>query len=155
MNAMDSTHPANPTPAPVEGRFEVRSTSDSHFSWLRTRFSVERTLMAWVRTSVAMIGFGFTIFQFFQRFHDMQGVAPAERPDAPWILGLALITAGIGALVVSAWEYHWTLDYLWSEPFRALRGMESKPIRTPLLALVVVVICIGVFAFCAVLLRAV
>ena len=152
---MDSTHAATPTPAPVQGRFEVRSTSDSHFSWLRTRLAVERTLMAWVRTSVAMIGFGFTIFQFFQRFHDMQGVAPAERPEAPWLLGLALITAGIGALIVSAWEYHWTLDYLWSEPFRALRGMESKPIRTPLLALVVVVVCIGVFAFCSVLLRAV
>ena len=35
-------------------RFEVRPTSDSHFGWLRTRLSVERTLMSWVRTSVAL-----------------------------------------------------------------------------------------------------
>ncbi|TIU04855.1 MAG: DUF202 domain-containing protein, partial [Mesorhizobium sp.] len=42
-------------------RFEVHVTSDSHFSWLRTRLSVERTLMSWVRTSVSLIGFGFTI----------------------------------------------------------------------------------------------
>jgi len=152
---MDSTHTANATHAPGVGRFEVRPTSDSHFSWLRTRLSVERTLMSWVRTSVAMIGFGFTIFQFFQRFHDMQGIAPAARPEAPWFLGLALITAGIGALVTSAWQYHWMLNYLWSEPFRALRGIEDKPVRTPLLALVGVVMCIGIFAFCAVLLRAV
>lgn len=34
----------------------------SHFSWLRTRLSVERTLMSWVRTAIALIGFGFTIF---------------------------------------------------------------------------------------------
>ena len=33
-------------------------------------------LMSWVRTSVAMIGFGFTIFEFF---HDIHGLAPAER----------------------------------------------------------------------------
>jgi putative membrane protein len=149
INPMDST------PAAEEGRFEVRSTSDSHFSWLRTRFSVERTLMSWIRTSVAMIGFGFTIFQFFQRFHDMHGVAPPDRPEAPWYLGLALIAAGIAALGVSAWQYHWTLTYLWSEPFRALRGMEGAPIRTPLMALLGVVMLIGVFAFCAVLLRAV
>ena len=85
----------------------------------------------------------------------MHGVAPAERPEAPWFLGLALITAGIGALSVSAWQYHWTIDYLWSEPYQALRGMDERPMRTPLLVLVIVVICIGVFAFCAVLLRAV
>jgi putative membrane protein len=39
-------------------RFQVKATAESHFSWLRTRLSVERTLMSWVRTSVALIGFG-------------------------------------------------------------------------------------------------
>ena len=48
-------------------RFIVKTTSDSHFSWLRTRLSIERTLMSWVRTSVSLIGFGFTIVQFFER----------------------------------------------------------------------------------------
>src|SRR5262249_43401590 len=46
------------------GRFEVRVTADSHFAWLRTRLAVERTLMSWLRTAVALIGFGFTIVQF-------------------------------------------------------------------------------------------
>ncbi len=145
----------NPAAAASEPRFAVHATSDSHFSWLRTRLSIERTLMSWVRTSVAMIGFGFTIFQFFQRFQDMHGVAVADRPQAPWILGLALIGSGIAALGVSAWQYRWSINYLWSEPFRPLRGMENAPMRTPLLALLVVVMLIGVFAFCAVLLRAV
>jgi putative membrane protein len=125
----------NDTPAPVEGRFTVRATSDSHFSWLRTRLSVERTLMSWVRTSVAMIGFGFTIFQFFQRFHDMQGVAPAARPEAPWYLALSLIATGILALVVSAWQYRWMIRYLWSEPYSAVRGIEGKALPTPLIPL--------------------
>ena len=70
-------------------RFEVRPTSDSHFGWIRTRLSLERTLMSWVRTSVALIGFGFTIVQFFEHLHS-EVVAPALRPQAPRYLGLAL-----------------------------------------------------------------
>ena len=45
-------------------RFEVRVTADSHFAWIRTRFSLERTLMAWMRTATALIGFGFAIVQY-------------------------------------------------------------------------------------------
>jgi len=52
------------------GRFTVRTTSDSHFGWLRTRLALERTLMAWVRTGVSLIGFGFTIVQFLERRHN-------------------------------------------------------------------------------------
>ena len=32
----------------------------------RTWLAHERTLMAWVRTATSMIGFGFTIYKFFQ-----------------------------------------------------------------------------------------
>jgi putative membrane protein len=42
-------------------RFEVKATASDHFSWLRTRLSIERTMMSWVRTATALIGFGFTI----------------------------------------------------------------------------------------------
>jgi len=60
-------------------RFEVRLTADTHWGWIRTRLSVERTLMSWVRTSVSLIGFGFTIVQFFERFNNMEGVSPAHH----------------------------------------------------------------------------
>lgn len=141
-------------------RFEVRITSDSHFGWIRTRLALERTLMAWVRTGVALIGFGFTIVQFFQRLGAMEGVAAARRPEAPRHLGLALIGAGVLALVVSGWQYRRLVRYLWSAPFRPLAGLEPKamePIYTemPVLAVLVTVTLIGVFAFFAVLLRVV
>jgi Predicted membrane protein len=51
----------------------------THFAWLRTRMSMERTLMSWVRTATALIGFGFTIFQFLQRFNQTPGIAPAAH----------------------------------------------------------------------------
>ncbi|MGO9038920.1 MAG: YidH family protein [Steroidobacteraceae bacterium] len=140
------------------GRFEVRVTSDSHFGWLRTRMALERTLMAWLRTAVALIGFGFTIVQFFQRLNQMEGVAPAARPEAPRQLGLALIGAGILALIISAQQYRRMVRYLWSDPYRPIAGIDGKsmdPIitQTPLLGIVVVMILIGLFAFGAVLLR--
>jgi putative membrane protein len=86
----------------IPSRFEVRATADSHFSWLRTRLSIERTLMSWVRTAVALIGFGFTIVQFFERLKDLPGIRSARFPQAPRYLGLMLILCGIAALVVSA-----------------------------------------------------
>jgi putative membrane protein len=139
-------------------RFEVRVTSDSHFGWIRTRMALERTLMAWVRTGVALIGFGFTIVQFFQRLQEMEGVAPARRPQAPRHLGLALIGAGVLALVISGWQYRRVVRYLWSPAFRPLAGLEGNTMKaiytqTPTLGIVVVVILIGIFAFFAVLLR--
>lgn len=140
------------------GRFEVRVTSDSHFGWIRTRLAVERTLMSWMRTSVSLIGFGFTIVQFFQRLNGTEGVVPALRPQAPRQLGLALIACGVLGLTISLWQYRRIVKYLWSDQFRVIAGVDAKdmsPIiaQSPVTAIVIAVILIGVFAFGAVLLR--
>lgn len=142
-------------------RFQIRMTSDSHFGWIRTRLAVDRTLLAWVRTSVSLIGFGFTIVQFFERLHDMAGVIPARRPQAARHLGLSLIATGVLIMVISAWQYRGIVRYLWSAPFRALAGKDAAgrmaPVveQTPAVAVTAIVIVIGIFAFCAVLLRVV
>jgi|SRR5208283_1319384 len=143
---------------PSTGRFAVHTTSDSHFAWLRTRMALERTLMAWVRTSVALIGFGFTIVQFFQRLREMEGVAPAVRPEAPRQLGLALIGAGVLALVISTWQYRKVVHYMWSDEFNVLAGVGSKPMspvisQSPVMGITIAVALIGIFAFSAVYFR--
>jgi putative membrane protein len=145
----------SPEPTP---RFDVRITSDSHFAWIRTRMALERTLMAWVRTGVALIGFGFTIVQFFQRLGEMPGVAPARRPQAPRDLGLALIGAGVLALVVSGLQYRQIVHYLWSNEFKPLAGMKATEMKavyaqTPVMIVLAAVTLIGLFAFFAVLFR--
>jgi putative membrane protein len=144
---------ANPGSDTIPGRFEVKATAESHFSWLRTRLSIERTLMSWVRTAVALIGFGFTIVQFFDRMKDLPGVVPGRFPDAPRYLGLMLILCGILALVVSIWEYQWTLRYLWGGSFAVIAGVTKEGKQTPLFAVAIALILVGLFAFFSVLLR--
>ena len=138
-------------PGKSPSRFDVRATADSHFSWLRTRLSLERTLMSWVRTAVSLIGFGFTIVQFFAHLQGLPGVSPARNPEAPRYVGLALIFAGIMALVISVWQYRWLLRYLWG--FASIAPTEEERMQTPLIAISLVLILIGVFAFGAVLTR--
>ncbi len=43
------------------GRFEVRVSADSHFAWIRTRLAVENTMLAYLRTSVSLIGCGIVV----------------------------------------------------------------------------------------------
>ena len=138
-------------------RFEVRVTSDSHFGWLRTRLSVERTMMSWIRTAVSLIGFGFAIVQFFERLQQMSDVRAANYPKAPQYLGLALIASGILALLISIWQYRWTVHYMWGAPFTPIAGMRTgatrEQMQSPVIAVAILLTGIGLFAFFAVLLR--
>jgi putative membrane protein len=64
-----------------------------------------------------------------------------------------LTACGILAIVVSVWQYHWTIRYLWSGNFASIAGMKKEGMQTPLYAVVFVLILIGMFDFGAVLLR--
>jgi putative membrane protein len=143
----------DPHSTPSADRFEVRVTADSHFSWVRTRLSLERTMMSWIRTAVSLIGFGFAIVQFFERLGQMPGARPADYPNAPRDLGLALISCGVLSLLISVWQYLWGIRYLWGETFAPIAGVTREGKHTPVLAIAVLLIGIGVFAFFAVLLR--
>ena len=138
---------------PTAGRFEVRVTADSHFAWIRTRLSVERTMMSWQRTAVALIGFGFAIVQYFNHLQEIPGARPAYLPTAPEYLGLALISCGILALVISLWQYWWTVRYLWGGSFTPIAGMTKEGMQSPVIAVAILLTGIGLFAFCAVLFR--
>jgi putative membrane protein len=136
-----------------EQRFALRVTADSHFAWLRTRMSLERTLLAWIRTAASLIGFGFTIVQFFERLPGMQGTAPPLFPEAPRYLGLALIGAGVFALALSTAQYRSLIRYLWSENFAPIAGVGPEPHRVASFAVAIVLLFIGIFTFLAVLTR--
>ena len=66
-------------------------------SFQRTRMSADRTLMSVIRTSLSLIGFGFTIFQVFQKLYEAKVF---QRAQAPHNFGLALVLLGITMLVL-------------------------------------------------------
>jgi putative membrane protein len=133
--------------------FEVRATATDHFAWLRTRLAIERTMMAYLRTSVSLIGFGFAIVQFFERFEKMPGVNSARFPEAPRYLGLTMILCGVLAACISLMEYRWVLRYLWGENFMAIAGSKRESMQLPLYLTAIILILIGLFAFFAVVFR--
>ena len=71
----------------------------------RTRLAAERSLMAWIRTALSMIAFGFTIYKFLQALHE-QSTVPVLRPNAPRNVGLLLVGIGTFAVAVACIQ-HW------------------------------------------------
>ena len=144
---------ADPAAASSAARFEVRATATDHFAWVRTRLALERTIMSWLRTAVALIGFGFAIVQYLYHLEQEPGARPAYFPHAPQYLGLALISCGILALLISIWQYRWGLRYLWGDPFTPIAGVTTEGMQTPVMAVAILLIGVGLFAFFAVLFR--
>jgi putative membrane protein len=107
--------------------------------------------MSWLRTAVALIGFGFAIVQYLKHLQQAPGVRAADFPTAPEYLGLALISCGVLALVISIWQYRWGLRYLWGDPFTPIAGVTKEGKQTPIIAVALILIGVGLFAFFAVL----
>jgi putative membrane protein len=138
----------------TDSHLVVEPTASNHFAWINTRLALERTFMAWIRTAVSLIGFGFTIVQFFQRLKGMEASnGRAMRAETPRDLGLALIATGVGVLVISSFQYRRGLRYLGSGPFRAIAIEADHPIRTPVFVAAIVLMFIGVAAFISVFFR--
>jgi putative membrane protein len=71
----------------------------------------ERTFLAWLRTSIALIGFGFAIARFGLFLHELQSaVTGQDTISQPFIssqsLGVGLVIAGILIIPLSAWRYN-------------------------------------------------
>jgi putative membrane protein len=78
------------------------SSRRTGMSFQRTRMSADRTLMSVIRTSLSLIGFGFTIFQFFQK---LQGSLLKEGSTTPRNFGFSLVLLGVVMLTIGIW-YH-------------------------------------------------
>jgi putative membrane protein len=75
----------------------------------RIFFAAERTLLAWIRTAIAMMGLGFVVARFGV-FLRMAAAATrnGEPPQAHWestVLGVAFVLLGVVTLFVAAWQH--------------------------------------------------
>jgi putative membrane protein len=75
----------------------------------RVRFAAERTLLAWVRTGVALMGFGFVVARFGLFLRELAATSASAhtvRPVGPsMVLGVGLTMLGVAVPALAGWEY--------------------------------------------------
>lgn len=79
-------------------------------SLARTAFSADQTLMSWIRTSLSLFTFGFSITQFFQYLEKREDMAHLSA--SPRMLGLSLVGVGILLLMLALSEHLWRINSL-------------------------------------------
>ncbi|MCU0569472.1 MAG: DUF202 domain-containing protein [Oculatellaceae cyanobacterium Prado106] len=115
----------------------------------RNRAAAERTLMAWIRTSLSLIGFGFGIDRIvsaIRGFHQATEISPVQLSR---ILGLAYISLGVYALIVASLEHYQELRRIQQQG-----DYFYRPRRSLSLTVAIALISIGIFAFIGILIRA-
>ncbi len=106
----------------------------------RTALAAERTLMGWIRTTLSMIGFGFTIGKVGQALAGVKGLL---RFHTYSVKGLSdfLVILGTVSLLGACWQYR--------SRIRALRAMGLPRTHSMTLGVALVLVALGAFALTA------
>jgi putative membrane protein len=108
---------------------------DPDLAVMRTMMAADRTLMAWIRTSLSMFTFGYTLYKVLQ---EVQEIGDIDLHDtAPRNAGVLLAVAGNVALIMGIFEYLGTL--------RMLRRSFGFRLARPSLVMSVVMVFAGCF----------
>lgn len=111
---------------------------------IRTILAADRTLMAWVRTALSMLSFGFTIYKFLESAVQKDVVA---NPESPRQVGLFLCAMGTLSMVLGTYNYWATL--------RDLNRMEEFRLGRPSLVIALIISIAGVLMFLSIATRVV
>jgi putative membrane protein len=117
---------------------------------IREHQANERTFLAWLRTSIALIGFGFAIARFGLFLRQLDSVVNQQQPIPHPVfnsenLGISLVVLGIVTIVFAAWRYN--------QVYRQIEREEYYPNRVIVWILTVVVTILGSFTIPLLLLR--
>jgi len=70
--------------------------------------AAERTFLAWIRTGIALMGFGFVVARFglfLQEFQAMESSLPARSSGRSLAFGTGLIALGVVVNIFSSWQH--------------------------------------------------
>jgi putative membrane protein len=101
--------------------------------------------MAWIRTALALIGFGFTIAKFHD-YLEQSDLLPATDPiHSTLVFGGSFITIGVFGLIAAIVQHWRILRRLDNDVF-----IYTQPRRLPMLVAILIVL-IGLFGLMALL----
>lgn len=83
----------------------------------RVYFAAERTLLAWIRTGLTVVGLGFVVARFGLFLRVMRGGADATASTGSTLIGVGLVLLGSAAIGVAAFQH---IQYCCSLPSSAL-----------------------------------
>jgi putative membrane protein len=89
--------PANPS----DGLALPIASALDQLALQRTWQSQERTMLSWIRTGIALIGFGFGLEQIFRALFARDDPDAVARAHA---LGLTMVVAGLATLALAIWQ---------------------------------------------------
>jgi inner membrane protein YidH len=112
----------------------------------RSREAADRTLMAWIRTALSLIGFGFAIASFRDILLEGGLIKnPHKEFNGALVFGLSFVSLGVLGLLAATLQ-HWNiLQHLKQDDF-SYTGFRPLAFVTAILLML-----IGLFAFIAVL----
>ena len=84
----------------------------------RNREAADRTLLAWIRTSLAMISLGFGIERLGQAAVSLDGRMAGFSPLKTRVFGAALIALGMAATLAGMWEHRLMLRAIARDDYR-------------------------------------
>lgn len=114
----------------------------------RNRAAAERTLMAWIRTCLSLISFGFGVDRIVTALRQSSVSEYIEDPiHLTRILGLSFIAIGTSAIILAALEHRRELRHIQHEDYRYRS-------RSSLAFVVAISISItGLFAFIGIVIK--
>lgn len=101
----------------------------------RNRAAADRTTLAWIRTSLALISFGFGLDQVISAIHTMNAHNSANESGVH-LVSIAFIAVGIFTLAVAAKQHKLELSRLNNIQY-TYREQLSLPIATAIASLII------------------
>jgi putative membrane protein len=112
----------------------------------RNREAADRTLLAWIRTSLALISFGFGIERIGQAAVDLDGKLAGFSVVRTRVGGAVLVALGIAATLAGMWEHRHMLraiirdDYRYTDRPAIARYMGAALVAVGVAALAVILV---------------
>ena len=113
----------------------------------RTREAADRTLMAWIRTCLSLIGFGFGIAKFRDILVEAGLRRGPEHIHSTLIFGLSFIALGIFGLLAAVVQHWRILQHI------KFGNFQYTGFRPVVMITAIILLLIGLFAFISILLR--